>query len=450
MPARASDSEQPAGKTAKDQHEMIGVSPGGSEKPFERTTHPDAQWFGNAGLGLFIHWGIASVHGMIDLSWGMMAGMPRFPEELERVKPTPEEYFKLAERFEPDKCDPDKWLRAAKEAQFKYAVFTARHVDGFAMWPSKHGDFNIGRYLPGVDFVRQYVEACRRNGLRVGLYYGPPDWYYMRHYMSFHYGSGDENRFPGRPHYGTRHEVVDEIPEVPEDVEREYHAYLRGQINELLTEYGKIDILWFDGRPDVISFDEIRELQPGIVVNPRMHGVGDFDTPEGCMPGEQPDNWWELCECWPDAGWGYDARHEEYRPTGWMLSRLAQIRGWGGNYLINVGPKATGEMPDVYYRRMAELAEWMKYGAESIFETEPGPFPKQVNVPTTIKGKTWYLHVAPDFVDTLEIQDVEKPAAVTLLQTGKGLAHSFGNGALQIDLPASVRTDLDDVVAVRW
>ena len=443
------NSDQAAGDMAKAQHDMVGITPQ-SEKTFQRTTHPDAQWFGNGGLGLFIHWGIACVHGKIDLSWGMMAGMPGFPDELERVKPSPEEYFKLAESFNPEKRDPERWLQAAKDAQFKYAVFTARHVDGFAMWPSKHGEFNIGQYLPGVDLVREYVEACRRVGLRVGIYYGPPDWYMQRHYMSFNYGSADQNRFPGRPHYGTRHQPVDHIPEMPKDEEERYHAVVRGQIEELLTEYGKIEVLFFDGKPEVISFDELRALQPGMVVNPRMHGVGDYDTPEGSMPGSQPDNWWELCECWPDAGWGYDFRHEEYRSTGWMLSRMAQIRGWAGNYLINVGPNADGQMPDVYYRRMAELGEWMTFGAESMFDTQAGPFPGRVNVPATIKGGTWYLHATLGFTGALEVRGVEPPASVTLLQTGQPLDHSFVGGTLTIDLPASVRTDLDDVVRVSW
>jgi len=442
-----SDSKSEA---AKDQHEVIGVSSGGSEKPFERTTHPDAQWFGNAGLGLFIHWGISTVAGNIDLSWGMMAGMPGFPDELERVKPTANEYFKLADRFKPDKYDPDKWLRTAKAAGFKYAVLTTKHHDGFTLWPSKRSDFGVQTSLPGVDLVGQYVAACRRNGLRVGLYYSPPDWHYNRDYMTFHYGSWDQNRFPGRPHYGPRREALDEIPEPSAEFEQGYRGTVRGHVVELLTHHGRIDVLFFDGGPDVISIDEIRELQPGIVVNPRMHGIGDFATPEGCMPQERPDGWWELCECWPDAGWGYDDRHEEYRPTGWMLSRFAQIRSLGGNYLINTGPKASGEMPDVYYERMAELTEWMKRGAESVFDTEPGPFPERVNVPTTIKGATWYLHVLPDFDGTVEARDVEEPKSATLLRTGSPVEHSFSGGTLTIDVPASVRTDLDDVVAVRW
>ena len=444
-----SNSDQTAGDAAKAQHDVIGVS-ADEKKPFERTTHPDAQWFGNAGLGLFIHWGIASVHGRIDLSWGMMAGMPGFPEELERVKPTAHEYFRLAERFKPDEYEPDKWLSTAKAAGFKYAVLTTKHHDGFTMWPSKQGDFGVQSFLPGVDLVGQYVEACRKNGLKVGLYYSPPDWHYNRDYMTFNYGSWSPENYPGRPHYDKHRNELYELPTPPDGFEESFHAYVRGQIVELLTEYGRIDVLFFDGQPDVISIEEIRKLQPSIVVNPRMHGIGDYLTPEGCMPQEQPDQWWELCECWPDAGWGYDDRHEEYRTTGWMLSRLAQIRGWRGNYLINVGPKPTGEMPDVFYRRMAELTEWMGHSSESLFDVEPGPFPAHVNVPTTIKDDTWYLHVLPEFTETVEVTGMTEPASVTLLRTGEAVESSFSDGILKIDLPAVVRTDLDDVVAVRW
>ena len=340
-----------------------------TKENFQRTTHPDAQWFGEAGLGLFIHWGISSVHGGIDLSWGMIDEKPWDPGNKHVI--TPEEYYKLAERFNPDSYDPDKWLRYAKEAGFRYAVMTTRHHDGYAMFPSDYGELGVKQYLPGVDFVDGYVRACRNNNLKVGFYYSPPDWFYNRNYMSFHYGSGDQARFPERKHYNMRHEVIDTIPARPKGFDEDYKAYIHGQIVELLTRYGKIDVLWFDGGPEAISFDEIRDLQPGIVVNPRMHGYGDFATPECEMPENRLDGWWELCDIWPNGGWGYDKGHENYKSIGWMLSRLTKVRGWGGNYLINVSPRPSGEMPDVYYQRMSELTEWMKHNSESIFGVQP-------------------------------------------------------------------------------
>jgi alpha-L-fucosidase len=321
---------------------------------YVRTTHRDAQWFGSAGLGLFIHWGISSAHGGIDISWGMMANTPWDAAAGNRNKITPEEYFRLADRFAPDQYDPDRWLAPAAKAGFAYAVMTTRHHDGYAMWPSEHGVFGTRTHLGGRDLVQSYVEACRRNGLKIGLYYSPPDWYWNRQYMSFNYGSGANGRFPDRPDFGLDHKPTT-IPPNPDGWDESYQAYVRGQVIELLTRY-RPDLLWFDGGPAVMSIAETRRFNPGIVVNPRMHGYGDFTTPECAMPDGPIDGWWELCEIWPECGWGYETPGgERYRPLEWMLGRLRQVRSWGGNYLINVGPRSDGTLPDAYYRRMAEL-----------------------------------------------------------------------------------------------
>jgi alpha-L-fucosidase len=441
-------SSQEEQKAAAAQHAALGIGEQ-AQGGYRRTQHPDTQWFGNAGLGLFIHWGISSVHGEIDLSWGMMADTPWDAHLHNRNKVTPEEYFKLAERFNPDRYDPDRWLRAAKEAGFRYAVMTTKHHDGFTLWPSAQGEWGVQTYLKGRDLVRPYVEACRKNGLKVGLYYSPPDWYYHRHYMSFHYGSGDEQRFPGRVHYGLRHEPLASLPPKPAGFDEAYRAYVRGHVEELLTRYGQIDLLWFDGGPAVISMEEIRALQPGIVVNNRMHGYGDFFTPECRMPEAPLEGWWELCEIWPEGPWGY-VKSESYKSTGWMLSRLAQVRSWGGNYLINVGPRPDGEMPTTYYQRMAELAAWMAHSSESLLDTAPGPFPQQCDVPVTTRGKTWYLHILPEREAPVQLREISRPTSVKALRTGQDLPYAFYGGTLMVDVSGPWRTPLDDVVAVRW
>lgn len=342
---------------AEAQHAMLGIE--AERRPFRRTTHPDAQWFGSAGLGLFIHWGISCVQGSIDLSWGMVKNTTWDTASENRNKVTPREYFALADRFDPDHYDPDLWLAPAAKAGFRYVVMTTRHHDGYAMWPSKHGEFGTRTHLNGRDLVRPYVEACRRNGLKVGLYYSPPDWYWNRKYMSFNYGSpayGFRSDFPDRSDFGLDHQPAD-IPAKPDSWDERYYAYVRGQVIELLTRYAPVDLLWFDGPPPAISIDEIRGLNPGIVVNPRMHGCGDFKTPECAMPNGPMEGWWELCEIWQHGGWGYTTvGGEKYKPLDWMLGRLKQVRQWGGNYLINVGPRPDGTLPDAYYERMAELA----------------------------------------------------------------------------------------------
>lgn len=144
-----------------------------------------------------------------------------------------------------------------------------------------------------------------------------------------------------------------------------------------MTRYGKIDILWFDGSADeAISLEKIRELQPGIVVNRRGLGVGDFDTPECGFPKEQIVGWWEYCHIWNDGAWGY-LKHETYKPLGWATGELAKARAWGGNFLLNMGPNGHGELPQTAYNRLAELGERLKIHGESIFGAAPGPWPER-------------------------------------------------------------------------
>ena len=181
-----------AERQAADQHDVIGVAATRQDASGPVVT-PD-HWFPQAGLGLFVHWGLASIPGNLDLSWGMMKNTPWDASVQNRNKLTPAAYFALAKQFNPTNYHPDRWLKAAKDAGFGYAVLTTRHHDGFALWPSKHGDFNTRTYLGGRDLVREYVDACRRQGLKVGFYYSPPDWYFDRQYRSFGYGTQGNGR----------------------------------------------------------------------------------------------------------------------------------------------------------------------------------------------------------------------------------------------------------------
>lgn len=444
----ASSTDSSAQDAAADQHAAIGVKTTTAEN-FQRTTHPDAQWFPEAGLGLFIHWGISSVHGGIDLSWGMMNAKPWDPGNKATI--TPAEYWKLAESFNPTAYDPDKWLKAAKAAGFRYVVMTTKHHDGYAMWPSAYGDFGVKKFLPGVDLVKTFVEACRKNGLKCGLYYSPPDWYFNREYMSFHYGSEDQKRFPGREHFDINGQPMATVPKPPADWDAKYRAYLRGQITELLTNYGKIDIIWFDGGPDAMTIDELRALQPGILINPRMHGYGDFQTPECHFPEKPIEGWWEMCDIWHTAGWGYAKSAEKYKPLGtWMLANLARVRSWGGNFLPNVGPRPTGEMPDAYYEQLKQLEPWMATNSEAVFGVKGGPLPPKVNVPVTVRDKTWYMFLLPDFHQPVIATVETEPKSVQMLGGDQELAYSWDQGKLTIEPPPGLRSQLVDVVKVTW
>lgn len=442
------------------QHALIGVG-GQATEDYQRTAHPDAQWFGTAGLGLFIHWGISSVGGDGDLSWSMMARNPdfretvaeRYGEQAVQKSFTPAAYWKQAERFRPRRYEPRKWLEAAKRAGFRYAVLTTKHHDGFTLWPSRFGELGVQSHLDGRDLVGEYIRACRDSGLKVGLYYSPPDWHFERRRMSFHYGGA-------KPDLGLNHEPVtleggptasDPVGET-EDQRRHnaaYRALVKGQVEELLTRYGTIDLFWFDGHAQrSISMERIHELQPGIVVNPRGHDVGDFRTFECSFPKERPEGWWEYCHIWNDGGWGY-LRHEIYKPIGWMLSEFSRARAWGGNFLPNVGPNADGELPDAAYRRFAELEEWMKHSGQAVFDVEPAP-EACCNVPVTRRGNTWYLHALLSSPNRLEIGYAGRPQSVRLLRTGEVLPFAQAGDVWTVEIPTDSRTTGVDVVEIVW
>ncbi|MHB9035405.1 MAG: alpha-L-fucosidase [Armatimonadota bacterium] len=429
---------------AADQHSAIGIT-GKSRTGFARTVHPDAQWYPNAGLGIFIHWGISSLTGKTEISWGMMKDVPWDPEQRGLV--TPRQYFALADRFNPKSYDPDKWLKTAKAAGFRYVVLTTKHHDGYALWPSKYGTFSTRTHMGGRDLVRPYVRACRKYGLKVGLYYSPPDWYFYRDYMSFGYATKGTLE---SPHLGLDHEPT-QLKQKPDGFDEEYRAYVRGQVEELLTRYGKIDLLWFDGSaPGAISVERIRQLQPGIVINDRQHGVGDFATKDTeCQgPKNKPVGWWERCESAVGA-WAYTAT-DYCRPFGDFTSNLVSARSWGGNYLPDFAPDADGKMPDKYYRYLKQLATWMHYNGESIHDVSAGPYPENCNVPVATRGKIWYVYCLPGSDEQILLTDIEKPSRIAVLRTGENISFEFDNRQVRIRLPESLRTKAVDVLKVSW
>jgi alpha-L-fucosidase len=424
-----------------------------------RTQHPGAAWFPDASLGLFIHWGIASVHGGIDLSWSMIAGTVYDSAARGANKLTPNQYWQLADRFQPQNYDPRKWIKAARDAGFTYAVFTTMHHDGYTLWPTSYGDFGVQSHLGGRDLVKPFVDACREFGLQVGLYYSPPDWWFDRPYMTYHYRSTDPVGFPGRAHYDANHMPVD-LPEMPETHIIERRRMFHGRIRELLTRYGTIDLLWLDGGAfDNAVRDLARRLQPGIVINTRSCD-GDYDYTECGLPQTRFHGWFETCHCWqestlpdPRGGmvdfWGY-MDHEQYKPTSWMLDTLARLRTWGGNLLVNVGPRPDGDLPDIVYSRLAETAAWMSHSGKSLIGPHPGPYPELCNVPVTTAGGTLFLHALPGFAAPLKLKIPTRPRSVALLRTGEPLPHTLtAIGELTVAMPQALRTGLVDVVAVQ-
>lgn len=473
------------------EHEAIGVA--SRIDTTARTNHPDAQWFPDAALGLFIHWGTSSVRAT-NLSNQMVVGhalrQKRIADPAERARIirekdynldgkgppiTPSDYWTMAKDFNPRSYDPDKWLAAAKKAGFTYAVFTAKHHEGFAMWPSDAGDFNTKTHMGGRDLVGEYVAACRRHGLKVGLYFSPPDWYFDREYKNF-LAPRAALSTPEFPSLGPDLEprTTNPSPEALAAHRKDYAELVRTQIEELLTRYGKIDVLWFDGTPEipdgekVMSLERIRELQPGIVVNPRLTGTGDFETFERWrnFPKQRPAGWAEFCDTGWTNSWAYE--DQRYRSPAFVIGYLARSRAWGMNFLLNVGPMSTGELPPELYQNMGILADWMKANRASIHGSGPLPDGETASVPATADATGRYLFAIPEFKppsrpylanqqpprdETLTLSGLSglsgRPEAVVLLAGGQSLDFEFSDGVLRVKLPAAMRTPLVDVVCVR-
>jgi alpha-L-fucosidase len=381
---------------------------------------------------------------------------------------TPNEYFAMARDFNPQKYDPNKWLKAAKAAGFKYAVLTTRHHEGFALWPSAYGNLDTKNYMGGKDLVKPYVEACRKNGIKVGLYYSPPNWYFEKDFKNFMYGGGAKKNpeFPALD-ADLKPRTSKPSPEELAKHQKAYNEMVRGQIIELLTRYGKIDLLWFDGRPptpggaECITQEEIRKLQPGIVINPRLHGHGDFITYERTLGAETPvKGWAEFCNTWT-AFWPH-VDNAPFRAPGFVLGQFVKSRSLGVNYLLGVGPTRDGEFVDGIYKNMAIVGDWMKKNGAAVTGTKPLPSSESASVPAVTASKTRYLFAAPKFKDggsyeedllpptdeTLTLKGVTQPKRVRILGDRQKLAYSYADQTLTIQLPAADRTKLVDVIQV--
>lgn len=429
-----------------------------------------AHWYETAGLGLFLHWGLSSVRAVGDLSWCMIRDTPYDCELDNANKLAPEEYWRQAEEFDPQRYDPHLWMAAAREAGFRYAVLTTRHHDGYALWPSAHGDFSTRTHMGGRDLVRPFVEACRAHDMKVGLYYSPGDWYRDRHSRSFGYS--------GTP-LGLRHEPIeltewDPSTGMPQQEwernekrrrEEEETPYVAGQMEELLSRYGDLDVFWYDGG-SAMSNERVRELQPGVMINDRGHGEGsgDFSTFE-CryekLAPRRPDRPFEFCTTTIDQydhcvtkylgapSWGH-IEGARFRPLAVLLEELVLVSAWGGNYLLNIGPTSTGELPDRAYCTLGGLRDWMGHSGASVRDCYGGGWPEESNVPVTERDGVHYLHFLPDFTGLAQVRAAAAPRSVQLLRTGGQLEAAFTDHHLEVAIPQRDRTELPDVVQVTW
>jgi alpha-L-fucosidase len=325
-------------------------------------------WFEEARFGMFVHWTHCSTRGY-ELSWPLVGGIPVLPN-CQNV--TVSDYYRDALSFSPQPGAAKEWMRLAADAGMKYAVLTTKHHDGFALWPTKHSEFSIAQTPYDGDLVAEYVDAARDAGLKVGFYHSLSDWHHPD-YPPFR-----EEDKPYLKFLGRRSETWDA-----------YLETLFGQVRELLTNYGEISVLWFDGQWERTA-DEwrsvelaamIRELQPGILINDRLPG-GDYTTPEQAIPATVPDRTWETCMTM-NTSWGYVPEDTSYKSATGIIHTLCEIAGKSGNLLMNVSPRDDGSLPPEQVERLQAVGEWMRTNGDAIYGTEAALEPWQFYGPAT-------------------------------------------------------------------
>ncbi|MBE0648190.1 MAG: alpha-L-fucosidase [Bacteroidales bacterium] len=323
-------------------------------------------------FGLLMHWGPYSQWGIVE-SWSLCSeDEPWCKRKMKNYVDYCREYEKLKDTFNPVNFDPESWARAAKEAGMKYVVFTTKHHDGFCMFDTKETDYRITdagcpfSENPRSNVTKEIFDAFRNEGFLTGAYFSKPDWH-CNDYWAEEWATPDRN-------------VNYSIEKYPERWQK-YCDFTKNQIEELMTEYGPVDILWLDGGwvapqngQDVNMGDIVemaRKHQPGLIVVDRAVGgrYENYRTPEQHIPGELLDYPWETCMTMAGS-WSY-VPNDRYKPTRKIVHLLADIVSKGGNYLLNIGPGPDGSWHDTAYIRLQEIGSWMKINGEAIYGSRP-------------------------------------------------------------------------------
>lgn len=384
-----------------------------------------AQWWNEARFGMFIHWGLYAYHGgdWRGKTYENAAEWLMFTAKIPSV-----EYRPFTRRFNPAQYNPADWVRVAKEAGMKYIVITSKHHDGFSLFESEATDYDIASTPYGKDLLKPLAEECRKQGLRFGFYYSILDWDHPDYLPR-----GPESPRPW-----------DDRSTEGADLGR-YMEFVKSQLKELLTNYGPIDILWFDGgwehKPEEIDAEGlvkyIRALQPDILINNRLGIPEDFETPEQKIPPTGiPDKNWEACMTM-NTSWGYKKSDDNWKSTEQLVRNLVDISSKGGNFLLNVGPKADGTFPAESIERLAEVGAWMAKNGESIYGTAASPFSDLEGARCTSKPGRLYLHVVSqptqeillprlenNFKRTYLLADTDK-SPIPIRRTDAGVAVDF-------------------------
>jgi alpha-L-fucosidase len=396
------------------------------------------EWFQDSKFGMFIHWGVYSVLG--DGEWVM--NNQRIDKQT---------YQKLPAFFNPISYDPKEWVALAKAAGMKYITITSKHHDGFAMWDSKLTDWDIVDRTPyGKDVLRMLSEECKKQGIKLFFYHSHLDWFQENYFPR-----GNTGQTAGRPDSGDWYKYLD---------------YMDGQLSELLTNYGDIGGIWFDGHWDKKDSDWrldktyslIHRLQPACLVGNNHHLAPfpgeDFQMFEKDLPGQMttgfnPDQKigelpFETCETMNNA-WGFNLQDKNYKSTKILIQYLVKAAGYNSNFLLNVGPMPNGKIQPEFVNTLKEIGRWTdKYG-ETIYGTRGGPVSPRTWGVTTQKANKVYVHILNAEDNNLLIPDFGKKVKnITLFSTGVKLKFRQDAFGIAISVPAEILDETDTILVM--
>ncbi|MGI8783500.1 MAG: alpha-L-fucosidase [Acidobacteriota bacterium] len=396
------------------------------------------RWFEDARFGLFVHWGVYSVLG--DGEW-----------VLNNRRISLAAYDKLPDQFNPTQFDAAEWVALVKAAGMKYITITSKHHDGFAMYDSKVSDWDIVDRTPyRKDVLKLLAEECRRQGIKLFFYYSQLDW---RH--PDYYPRGRTGRDTGRADRGDWPSYLD---------------YMDAQLSELLTNYGPIGGIWFDGwwdRPDADwrlerTYKLIHDLQPAALIGSNHHRLPmageDFQMFEKDLPGQSTAEFnkdskvgslpLETCDT-INGAWGFNLTDSRYKSTRQLVHYLARAAGYGANFLLNVGPMPNGKIQPEFVTPLREIGKWLESNGASIYGTRKGPVAPRQWGATTQKGNTVYVHILdwPDSVLTLPALERRVQSARLLVGNApvEFVQQEFG---LHLKLPQRSPDDYDTVIVL--
>ena len=411
-----------------------------SRQAYERRV----KWFTEARFGMFIHFGLYSI--------------PARGEWVRSEEFIPkEDYDPLINEFNPTRCDMRQWMRTARDAGMQYVLFTAKHHDGFCLYDSAYTDFKSTNSPAGRDFVREFLDAAREYGLRAGLYFSIIDW-----------------RHPDFPHYGDKQHPMRNDPAYGNE-NRDFNRYLdffHAQVKEVCSNYGKLDLIWFDFSYDDLRgeawrgtelMEMVRSLQPDVVINNRLEVSGegygslaegrptpyhgDFVTPEKMIPPhglldvEGRPLVWESCVTMNEH-WGYCATDNFYKPAPMLIKQLVECVSKGGNMILNVGPDATGRFPQQSLEILAEMGRWLDRNGESIYGCGPAGMEKPEYGRITRKGNTLYYHLYENTIGPMPLPGLEKDKVQAIRRLADGTEVLMSTNWVHSDYPDVVFVDL--------